>query len=44
MAGAIDLALIAPSDGFRDENTDWREPARLFSLRQPAGRCGGDRD
>ena len=34
MAGAIDLALIAPSDGFRDENTDWREPARLFSLWQ----------
>jgi hypothetical protein len=33
MAGAIDLAPIAPSDGFRDENTDWRE-------RLACSRCG----
>jgi hypothetical protein len=25
MVEAIDLAPIEPSDGLRDENTDWRE-------------------
>jgi hypothetical protein len=25
MAAAIDPVAIAPSDGLRDENTDWRE-------------------
>ena len=35
MAGAIDPASIEPSDGLRDENTDWRE--RLVRPRCAAG-------
>ena len=35
MAGAIDPAPIEPSDGLRDENTDWRE--RLVCPRCAAG-------
>jgi hypothetical protein len=36
-----DPAEMAARYGIETSALDWREPARLFSLRQPAGRYGG---
>jgi hypothetical protein len=33
---------MAAQYGAKTTVLDWREPARLFSLRQPAGRYGGE--